>query len=122
MAKQVFKTGTFEYVAITYGVTNMETTKSAEEVDVTDTLTAGNEREYLAGRQERTLSVEMWKDVNDADPVLGTVNAGELDFEGFTYAGDIILLEITMRAVIDDGVQLLASGRFSGAVVETPAP
>lgn len=122
MAKKVFKTGTFEYDSITYGVTNMEATKTAEEVDVTDTQTAGNEREYLAGRQERTLSIEMWKDVTLADPDLGDVEAAVLDFEGFTYAGDVLLLEITMRAVIDDGVQLTASGRFSGTVVETPEP
>ncbi len=122
MAKKVFKTGTFTYDSVVYGVTNMETAKTAGEVDVTDTQTAGNEREYLAGRQERTLSIEMWKDVTLVDPTLGSLLAGELDFEGFTYAGDIILLEITMRAVIDDGVQLAASGRFSGTVVETPEP
>ncbi len=122
MAKKVFKTGTFTYDAVVYGVTNMETSKTAGEVDVTDTQTVGNEREYLAGRQERTLSIEMWKDVTEVDPDLGVVLAAELDFEGFTYAGDVLLLEITMRAVIDDGVQLSASGRFSGTVVETPEP
>lgn len=122
MAKTVLTTGTFTYNSIVYGVTNMETTKSADEVDLTDTETAGNEREYLGGRQERTLSIEIWKDANDADPVIGVANAAIIDFEGFTYAGDAILLEVTQRAAIDNGVQLTMSGRFSGAVVETPVP
>lgn len=122
MAKSVLTTGTFTYNAIVYGVTNMETTKSADEVDLTDTETAGNEREYLGGRQERTLSIELWKDATDPDPAIGVAAAGELDFEGFTYAGDMILLEVTQRAAIDNGVQLTVSGRFTGTVVETPVP
>ena len=121
MAKSVLTTGTFTFNSIEYGVTNMETTKSADEVDLTDTKTSGNEREYLGGRQERTLSIEMWKDATEADPTLGSALAGEIDFEGFTYAGDVILLEITQRAAIDNGVQLTVSGRFTGTVTETPA-
>jgi len=120
MGKKVLKTGTFTYDSVVYGVTNMETTKSADEVDLTDTKTAGNEREYLGGRQERTLSIEMWKDATEADPTLGSAIAATIDFEGFSYAGDAILLEITQRAAIDNGVQLTVSGRFTGTVTETP--
>ncbi len=122
MAKQVLVTGDFTYDAQVYGVTSMEATKTAEEIDLTDTLTSGNEREYLGGRQERTITIEMWKDVSQADPPLGSLLAGELDFEGFSYAGNIVLLEITMGAQIDGGVQLTVAGRFSGTVTETTTP
>lgn len=120
MAKKVLTTGKFTFNSVAYGVTNMEANKVAEEVDVTDTATSGNEREYLASRQSRNISVEMWKDVTLADPVLGTGYTGELDFEGFTYSGTIILLEISQSAAIDGAVQLTCRGRFSGTVTETP--
>lgn len=122
MAKKVLTTGKFTYNSVVYGVTSMESVKSAEEVDVTDTDTTGNEREYLASRQSRTISIEMWKDVTLADPALATAYAGELNFEGFKYSGDIILTEISQNAAIDGAVQLLCSGRFSGTVTETPEP
>jgi predicted secreted protein len=122
MAKAVLKTGKFTYDATPYGVTSMETSKVAGEIDLTDTATSGNEREYLGGRQERNVTVEMWKDVGDADPELGVANSAELDFEGFTYAGNIVLLEITQSAQIDNGVVLTVAGRFTGTVTETPAP
>jgi len=121
MAKQVLTTGKFVYNSVTYGVTNLSLDKNLSEVDMTDTDTTGNEKEYLAGRQERPLTVEMWKDVNQADPPLGEVYAGSLDFEGFTYSGNIILLSIKNSAAIDDGVKMTVEGRFTGAVTETPA-
>ncbi len=122
MAKAVLITGKFTFNSVEYGVTSMEATKVAEEVDLTDTGTTGNEREYLGGRQERNITVEMWKDVGIADPPLGTLYAGELDFEGFTYAGNMVLLEVNQSAQIDNGVVLSVAGRFSGTVTETPAP
>ncbi len=122
MAKVVMTTGDFTYNSVVYGVTSMEATKVAEEVDLTDTATSGNEREYLGGRQERTVNIEMWKDVTLIDPPLGVANAADLDFEGFSYSGQMVLLEVNMSAQIDNGVILNVVGRFSGTVTETPAP
>ncbi len=122
MAKAVLTTGTFTYNSVVYGVTSMETTKVAEEVDLTDTATSGNEREYLGGRQERSITVEMWKDVTLADPPLGTSNTADMDFEGFSYTGNMVLLEVNQSAQIDNGVILSVSGRWTGTVTETPAP
>ena len=121
MAKSVLKTGQFTYNSVAYGVTSMETRNVANEVDLTDTNTSGNEKEYLGGRQERTFTIEMWKDATDADPAIGTAYTAELDFEGFTYSGSAVLLEVAQSGSIDNGVVLSVSGRFSGTVTETPA-
>jgi len=121
MAKQVLTTGDFTYNSITYGVTSMEISKIADEVDVTDSATSGNEREWLGGRQAREFSIEMWKDVNEADPPLGTSYAFELDFEGFSYSGNAVLLEIVSSAQIDQACKMTVRGRTTGAVTETPA-
>lgn len=121
MAKDVMLTGKFTYNSVVYGVTNMETNKVAEDIDVTDTSTSGNEREYKAGRQRREVTVEMYKNVNAADPPLGTANAAELDFEGNTYAGSMIITEMTITGQIDNAIQMTIKGRFTGTVTETPA-
>ena len=120
MAKEVLTTGEFTFNAVAYGVTSMEITKTADEVDTTDTQTSGNEREYLGGRQARNFTIEMWKDITAADPPLSTEYAGALDFEGFTYAGNMILLEIVTSAQIDNAVKLTVNGRTSGTITETP--
>ena len=121
MAKAIFTTGQFTFNSVEYGVTSFDMSKVAEEVDVTDTDTSGSEKEWLAGRQSREFTIEMWKDVNTADPALATEYAGELDYEGYTYGGNMILLEITNRAQIDQAIVLTIRGRFSGTVTETPA-
>ena len=120
MSKEVLKTGLFTYNSVEYGVTSLSLEKNATEVDVTDTKTTGDEKEYLAGRIERPFTIEMWKDVSQADPPHNELYAGEIDFEGFTYAGDMILLKIKVDAQIDNAVKLTVEGRFSGTVVETP--
>ena len=122
MAKKVLTTGKFTFDSVEYGVTALTMSKKSGDVDVTDTDTSGSEKEYLGGRQEKTFTVEMWKDVTEADPTLGGSGAtGELDFEGFTYAGTMILTEIAQSATIDDAVKLTVNGRFSGTVTETVA-
>ena len=122
MAKKVLTTGKFTFDSTEYGVTNLSMKKVSADVDVTDTDTSGSEKEYLGGRVERTFTVDMWKDVTEADPTLGGSGAtGELDFEGFTYAGTMILNDISQSAQIDNAVVLSVSGRFSGTVTETPA-
>lgn len=122
MAKNVLTTGKFTLNSVEYGVTALSMSKKSNDVDVTDTDTTGSEKEYLGGRVERTFTVDMWKDATEADPTLGgTGAAGELDFEGFTYAGTMILNEIVQSAAIDDAIKLTVAGRFSGTVTETVA-
>ena len=113
MAKEVLTTGLFTYNSVAYGVTDMNMSKVATEVDLTDTETAVNEKEFAAGRQERTFTITMWKDVTEADPPLATLYPVIIDFEGFSYNGNAIFTEVAQSATIDNGVVLNVSGRFS---------
>jgi hypothetical protein len=121
MTKAILKTGKFTFNSVDYGVTALEFTKSAGEVDLTDTNTAGNEKEYAGGRIEKTFQITIWKDVTQLDPPISESHPATIDFEGYTYDGVATLTEVTNSASIDEGVQLTVTGRFSGTVTETPA-
>ena len=124
MGKEVLTTGKFTYgtVPVEYGVTALDMTKSVAEVDLTDTATTGNEKEYEVGRVEKTFTATMWKNVSIADPPVGESHPAILDFEGYTYSGTAWLTEVAPSASIDEGVALAVTGRFTGTVVETPKP
>ncbi len=121
MSKAVLTTGDFTFNAVVYVVTDMSMDVSYSEVDVTDTGTTGDGKEYLGGRAERTFSIDLWLDKNAADPPMKTEYAATIDFEGKTYAGNAILLSKSVQGSIDNGIKLSLSGRFNGAVTETPA-
>ena len=124
MGKEVLTTGFITYGTppVEYGVTAMDLTKAAAEIDLTDTKTVGNEKEYQTGRIDKTFTATWWKDVSIADPVIAESHPCEMDFEGYTYVGVAYLTEVAPSASIDEGIQLAITGRFTGTVVETPKP
>lgn len=121
MSKAVLNTGDFTFNSVVYVVTDMSFDESFGEVDVTDTGTTGDGKEYLGGRAERTFSIDLWMNKNAADPPLNTQYAATIDFEGKTYAGNAIMLSKSIQGSINNGIKLSLSGRFNGAVTVTPA-
>lgn len=112
MAKQILTTGKFRFDDVDYGVTSVEKEKTTSEVDVTDSATTGEEKDYLATRREQRFTVEMWKDVAAQDPVMREYKRCEIDFEGHEHFGEGLLLSINENAAIDNAVQLAINGRF----------
>lgn len=121
MAKKVLQTGKFKFEGTEYPVTAFDFTEAYDEVDVTDTGTSGDGREFLGSRANRTFTVTMWMEAGDADLAMNVDQAStEIDFEGKVYAGTVRLLQKTNSASIDAGVQQTYNGRFQGAVTVTP--
>ncbi len=121
MAKQALKTGLLTFNSQTYPVLSMDFNEAFNEIDVTDTGTTGDGKEYLGSRAERNFTVELWMQDNQADLALNSAQAGELDFEGKTYAGTMIFLTRNTNGAIDAGIKQTYTGRFNGAVTTTPA-
>ena len=90
------------------------------EIDVTDTGTTGDGKEYLGSRAERTFSITLFMETDAADLTMNTAAALILDFEGKTYVGSGSLLTKTVDGAIDSAVSAVYTGRFNGAVVVTP--
>ena len=119
MAKDSLTTGKFTFNSVEYGVTSLEISRQADEIDVTDTATTGDGKEYLGGRVGRTFTVEMWRDTTVAAPPLNAEHAGIIDFEGLQYSGQMIILSISTQASIDNAIKETVTGRINGAVTET---
>lgn len=122
MAKAILKTGKLTYNSIQYGVTEMRVSKTTEDVDVTDTASSTNEKEFLSsGRFAREVTVTLWKNVNAANLVIGTAYTATLSFENFIYSGSLVWTSLEDVGTIDGAVQQTYTGRFTGTVSETPA-
>ena len=102
-----------------YGVTAMDLTKSVAEVDLTDTFSPVDEKEYAVGREEHTGTVTIWKDVTQQDLLTGVeYTEGIMDFEGFIYHGTFYFTEQAPSASIDEGIAQSMTMRFDGTILE----
>lgn len=120
MAKEAFQTGSFTSGGVTYAVTSLNYGENYGEIDVTDTATTGDGKEYVGGRADRTFSIGLFMDTSEADVVMNTESAITIDFEGKTYVGSGSVLTKTVDGSIDAAVSATYTGRFNGAVVVTP--
>ena len=120
MSKKVLTTGKFTFNSVAYGITRLRFGETYNEVDVTDTNTSGDGKEYLGGRAERPFEVDLWMDAGVADLTMNSSKTLEMNFEGKKYSGTAILLEKTSEASIDEGIKQSYRGRFSGTVTTTP--
>jgi len=120
MAKEAFTTGKFTYSGTAYDVTSLNFSENYGEIDVTDTGTTGDGKEYLGGRAERTFTINVFMDTGAADIVMNTESDITIDFEGKTYEGSGSLLTMTADGSIDAAVAQTYTGRFNGEVTVTP--
>lgn len=118
--KKVLTTGKFTFNSVAYAITRLRFNEAYSEVDVTDTGTTGDGKEYLGGRAERTFEVDLWLDIAASDLTLNSALALVMDFEGKTYSGTAVLLEKSSEASIDEGIKQTYRGRFNGTVTVSP--
>lgn len=123
--KNEFARATLTYNAVEIGVFDVTINSVYGEIDVTDTLTAVGESEFLGSRQTHTISFSSFKLAGSADLVLNQTSTNEAIFtvsDGSNttlYTGDLVLLSKDVSGNIDGAVQLAYSGKISGALVET---
>lgn len=120
MAKDSLTTGKFTFNSTEYDVTNFSYNEDYDQIEVTDTGTTGDVKEYIGGRAEKSFELGLICDLTDADLTMNTEYAATIDFEGKTYAGNAILLTKAITATIDDAVKATYTGRFTGTVTITP--
>ena len=86
MAKTEFARGALLYNLTEYGITDITIDDSYSEIDVTDTLTAVGNSEYLGGRRSIGVSFSLFKNAGTADLTLnrsgisqttGTITTGQ---------------------------------------------
>ena len=118
MAKMIFSTTGSKMVfdSTTYYVTDLTYGQTANRIDVTDTGTAGDGTEFVYGRVERTISVDMWKDSASTGPAIKTKKACTIYYENNQYIGSASFESSEIAGSIDTGIKLSLSGIFEGSV------
>lgn len=121
MAKRTFTSSKVKIGATSYNITNLKMDTKTAKVDVTDTGTLGDGKEYVFGRTDRTFQFDMWNN-GAMIPVGAAPVAIELDFQGVTYSASGSLESCGHDAQIDGAIKSSYQGAFVGAVTETVTP
>lgn len=116
MAKIMFNTGSLSFDGKTYYVTSLKKSDKYAKVDVTDTGTAGNSKEFIYGRFESGINVEMWA-ISGSIPACGVSKAMITNFNGITFTGSGSFESVEISAALDNAVKLTAVGTFDGTIV-----
>ena len=103
----------------TYYLTGLTFNEAFDKIEVTDTSTSGDGKEYITGRAERTFTAEILMNVSSSDITLASEAAVTASFEGKTYAGMGSFYTKNIQGSIDDSVKSSYEGSFNGAVVVT---
>jgi len=113
--KYLFTTGQLYIGSNSWGVTNFQVSESVGEIDLTDT-DSGGYKEYGAGIKGFGVSIDLFRDNDDADLVAGTLYENVIiDFGENMYYGDLYIFSIQETGKIDDAVKLSIGAKFSGA-------
>ena len=72
--KTIFSTVSsyFKYAATTYYLTDLTFNENFDKIEVTDTATSGDGKEYKTGRAERSFTVDIMYDSSSVDIPLNT--------------------------------------------------
>lgn len=98
-------------------VTDVNMDQQADEIDVTDSMSAGDSKEYLSGLVNRSISFGAWFKDDDADPLdVGDTSAFELVLGAKKYSGNLVITQANVSAQMSDAVKYSYTARISGAV------
>ena len=121
--KTIFSTTNsyFKYGATTYYLTDLTFNENFDKIEVTDTATSGDGKEYKTGRAERSFTVDLMYDSGSADLTLNTATGVTASFEGKFYLGQAALYTKTINGTLDSAIKASYEGSFNGSVTVTPA-
>lgn len=99
------------------GVVDVKMSQQADEIDVTDTMSAGDSKEYLSGLVDRSLTFGAWFKDDEADPLdVGDTSAFELVIGAKKYSGNLVITQADLDASMADAVKYAYTARITGAV------
>ena len=120
MAKSSFRDSKVTINSTDYYVTDFNFTDNYDEIDITDTGTSGNIKEYTGGFREISFSFTMIEDPTSADITMDTEYSIEVDHEGKTYVGDGKVLTKSKGGSIGSAATAAYTVRFTSAPTVTP--
>lgn len=100
------------------GVFDAKLSQKADEIDVTDSVSAGDSKEYLPGLIERSISFSMWfKDDETNRLTLNQTVQFEMILAGKKFSGTLVITGEDVDAGLKDAVRVSYTARITGALV-----
>lgn len=127
MAKAEFARATLTYGGAEIGIFDVAINSAYSEIDVSDTLTALGQSDFLGAKQVHNISFSSFKLAGSADLVLNLTSSNTCVItivsasagDDTLYTGALVLLTKDVTGNIDGAVQLAYQGKITGALVET---
>ena len=108
----VFKIGS---PLATIGIFDPKITEAADEIDVTDSA-SGDDREYLAGYENRTIAFARWTDGTTEPETVGETVNFSWGFGSLAGTGSMVILGRDLTASKEDAHRWDFTARITGAL------
>lgn len=99
------------------GVYDAKISQKADEIDVTDSMSAGNSKEFIAGLVDRAVTFSMWfRDDENVRMTIDDIKAFEMIFGGKKFSGTLVITSDDIDSSKGDAVKVNYSARINGAL------
>jgi hypothetical protein len=113
MSKVAFRESYLVFDGDTYYLTDMSLSDNFDEIDVTDTGTEGQFKDFVGGFRDATVQFTIILDPTASEPAMNTLASASANFEGMTYEGNLRLLTKTVSGSVGSAVTVQYTGRFT---------
>ena len=121
MAKSAFRTSYISLAGTAHYITQCSLNDTYEEIDITDTGTSGNIREYTGGFRDASFTFTIVEDPTVADLTMNTEQSCTVHWEGKTYTGAAKVLGKTGDGSVGSAATKSYTARWTSAPVEAQA-
>ncbi len=99
------------------GIFDAKISQKSDDIEVTDSLSAGDSKEFMAGLIERTISFSMWFRDEETNRIeIGQTVPFEMTLTGKKYTGTAVITEEDLDATMKDAVKVSYNGRITGVL------
>jgi len=121
MAKSAFRDSYINLGGTVYYITTCSLNDSYEEIDITDTGTDGDIRDYTGGFRDASFTFTIIEDPTVADLTMNTEQSCSVNWEGKVYTGNSKVLGKTGDGSIGSAATKSYTARWTSAPSETQA-
>ncbi len=121
MGKVIIDTDQVTIGSTAYDITNVKYGKKADKVDVTDTGSPADSKEYLPNpRADYSFSFDLFVDEAVALPAFNTPGTVTLNYGGFVITGTGVVDSEDLDGALGSSPTISCSGYFTAKPTETP--
>ena len=113
MAKSAFRESYVSIDGDLYYLTDLSLSDNFDEIDVTDTGTEGQYKDFVGGFRDATVQFTIILDPEASEPEMNSLASASVNFEGKSYEGNLRLLTKTVSGSIGSAITVQYTGRMT---------